>query len=240
MTLATDLMAMYYAQNSKPKPIIYYPLNEVLTTLPTGQNVTITGSNYEPATYQGIQCMKFTQPGNTATWFDVETTLKLYREAWKGTASFWMAKQGFASDSREGFFFKVSGSAFNSYGSWFGVRKTSGGPFACVTYAATQSNAVGLIGRTDENFHNVVLLCECAYGWEKTSWSCSAYVDGVYAGQTSLASVQNSGMGHISIGTRTTNAATTGTAYYAGLRIYNKHLTQDEITELASEFTPTT
>lgn len=221
---------------AKMSPAIYHPLTSVLGTLPTGQTVTISGSGYSATEHQGIPCVKF--PTDTASnYFRIPFPAKQPRAKWNGAFSLWFAKSGLNTNYR-GFQFLYVGKDFGATGHRFAIVKrnsTDNSIKGGLIYASTYAMETIV---SDGNFHHVAFNCTIAAGWENTERSADIYVDGQLVG-TQTQTPQNQAMDYVALGANFTTAEA-GWVAMSALRVWNRHLSADEIAALASEFTPQT
>ncbi|MBQ7179116.1 MAG: hypothetical protein IJS08_17000 [Victivallales bacterium] len=237
MTHHDVLKRMYYAQSQSKDDglILYHPLTEVLATLPTGQRVTISGTNYAPGTYQGIACMDFAAT-STTTYFSMPFPFLVPGGAWEGTISLWLAKQGISPGVAITAMTVGRINNFTGGGSAFVIRR---GSASSARLSAGICNNNGretmrvIINEGDASWHHVAMLC----GKHGTQYTTDIYLDGAGIGNVTITTTDVQSMaamaGLRNVGTRT------GAMHLAAFRIYKRKLSADEIVALAHEFTPT-
>ena len=194
--------------------VFYADLKDVNnTTARTGE--TLTFSNATNSTQNGIPCIFFDSgymhcPGTSAPTGSAPRTVSLWVKQYNPINGYPIGGYG-APDS----------SSQNKF-------------FACRLY----SNKIGIWG-DDADWDSSYTLSQTIwhhYLWLNDGSTDKIYIDGVLAVQKGYTrSTRND---YIFIGRHGYNASTT--QYATAFRIYNRTLTQDEITTLAKEFTPTT
>lgn len=223
---------------------IYHPLASVLTSLPTGQAVTIEGTNYAPTTYMGIDCMRFDAIGDAATTqFAIPYSVRPnYRIRWNGTVSIWLARTGFTTTYRTFRTLRLGPGTFKSTSGAVSIIKknTSGNPLvAGLSYSANHPTEI-VVPSGDTNWHHVAIVADThtTTNGNPSQWDCDVYTDGQYVGHMSQKQT-NEVFTHVRIGLYTNNTET-GSIYAAALRVWHRPLSSEEIAELAMEFTPST
>lgn len=83
------------------------------------------------------------------------------------------------------------------------------------------------------DWHHVAVVMEREAGWQFKRWSGTVYINGSLFGDVSY-DFSNGAQGHVMLGTRHTR--TTGQFYIAGVRLYNRKLTAQELIALSQEY----
>lgn len=199
--------------------VFYAPLSEASATAETGQILTAEGTvTYE--TVDDVPCIHLTNGTglkmNNSTDIPVGTsprTLSIWCKSAEDVTQTWSYIFGYAG------------------------LESSGANFI---FSLSEGNKVGVDGFYAGGTIDVANVSFTEWNHFAVTFSDSVisfYVNGVYAGQIA-GDTFNTGFLYIHIGS--CEFAWHFNGYIAGCRIYNRALSQDEITTLANEFTPTT
>ena len=232
-------------QGSVPIPtsglVFYAPLSSTTTTAETGDALTFHASGITAQTYNGIPCLHF--PGDKAQYISALDTNMQFGSNINNTLSIWMNTETIKNVWCGIFSYGKAVSQY--YQKYIGIftGDTGQGANAPIEgdyfYANVNSNIPSY-----NVWHHVCFTTETVGG---TS-AGKIYIDGEYKGQVTasltIESHQSSNI-FIAQGPDTSSGSsylrTQGFAgYLAAARIYNRVLTQTEITQLSQEFTPTT
>ena len=218
-------------------PVLYFPMNEILSTLPTGQTATLTGSGCSAVSYKGIDCLKFTG----ASYFSIPNAgIKKKTQGGRRFAiSLWIAAQGARVTYKECLMLKYGQNATFSNGAGFEIIMPSSGHPVNLNFqvhdTSTSASAYTIAAPNDEQWHHIVANCFIMNGWTGTAWTAEIYFDGEY--KTTLnRTVNNNALNEtLLVGRNNTNQPNVS-MYFAGLRMYNREITEEEVATLYNEF----
>ena len=221
MSYGSGLFAAYYnaLHASQPLPtaglVYYHPLNEALATLPTGQSLTTSGT-WTYGTVNGVPCA--TKANGTAYMLlDDDSTIPVGHAS--RTMSAWIAVLNTNTTDIFGY------GANNTATVAWNYRTGSGN----VYFPPRGSNETAV---ATDTWHHLLTTFDDATS--TVTW----YMDGVAVGNTVSSGLNTSAISSsypVFIGYNQWQYG----FRIAGARIYNRVLTQAEITALAHEFTPT-
>ena len=220
-------------------PVMYYPMDEILSTLPTAQTATLNGTGCEAVAYKGIDCLKFTG----ATYFSIPNAgvKKKTQGGRRFAISLWVATQGTRVTYKECVMMKYGQSATFDNGAGFGLTlQTSGHPVNVIFRVhdtATSATPYTVASPDDNGWHHLVANCFCMNGWTWTAWTAEIYLDGEY--KTTLnRTVNNNGLNETFLIGRNNANQPNVAMHYAGVRMYNRFLTAEDVATLHQEFSP--
>lgn len=245
MDIVTQSLLAYWQQHhsqggGKRLPtaalVFWAPLDTWSTTAASGHTLTYKGTSSTAiapteTTYKGVKCCEFA----ANSYWRAVTSVKEERGAYAGTLSFWMApKQALTTSYAMGGPVACKNNDTGLYG--YGIYKSSSP--ARFRVGARASSAYNTYDDTPNStkWHHYLITLECAAGWTSTARHITAWVDGEQK-KDNTTNVANYGLTRTFIGNpnETNNAL-----YIAGVRLYNRILTADEIAALAEEYEPTT
>ena len=225
MSIATDLMMMYYAQNSKPVMptnglVLYVPLDKHTESAATGQTLVYVGDdNYaQYATYKNVPCRILEDQKVSQIKIDYGSWLPAGNA--RRTMSFWYCRTSI-----------TRGVTLANYGVYQDRQAWS---------CCEQTNGINLILHNyDVNPYPLFIpasnsWCFVLYTFDGTC--CRIYINGTQHGASISRPALNTATSDVSL---MTSGNFINGFRMAGIRIYNRVLTAKEITTLASEFTPT-
>lgn len=240
----TNSLLSYWALNKpgggKPIPaanlVFYNALDSWSTKSSSGHNITYRGSADSPVlptatTYKGIKCCEF----GADSWWSATTNVKASQKAYKGTLSFWLApKQTLSTSYPMGVIVGCMNTTSNGRYN-YGVFKSSS---PAKWRLGFQNNTVYVTYDDTPNtvkWHHFAVTLTVGEGWTNTTRSMTVWVDGVKVDE-GTASVPNYALSHTVFGNSNTSH---NAVYIAGIRLYNKILSAEDIQLLAAEYSPT-
>lgn len=200
--------------------VFFDALNVQRQTAETGQPLNFIG-NPEFSVYSGIPCCKFDTDKSiylSASDFNISS---------KWTMSIWACMEN--TKRRE---IVAIGDSERSDNVSFVIAlnpKNIGGEAICFSPANGQTDAVSVYGG------NLKWRNYCATFNENI---CKFYVNGEMVSSYTVSKTFSPSLERFSIGTDTSLSSLSGIAYLAGVRVYNRALSEDEVKILASEFSP--
>lgn len=221
-------------------PVLYFPMNEIISTLPTGQTATLTGSGCSAVSYKGIDCLKFTG----ASYFSIPNAgiKKKIQGGRRFAISLWIATPGARVTSKECVMLKYGQNATFNNGAGFEIIMPSSGNPVNLNFqihdTAVSASTYTIAAPNDEEWHHFVANCFCMNGWTGTSWTAEIYLDGEYKTKLNRTVNNNALNETLLIGRNNTNQPNVA-MHYAGLRLYNRFLTAEDVATLHQEFAPT-
>lgn len=195
--------------------IFYASLNgNTPTKAETGQTLTKSLSTVKFLTYKGIDCCYLPAAG----YLDVTGDFSACFFPTAMTASFWAYKKNTGTRAYIGYNdttnLSVNTNANRQWLAW-------SAPYVTTVSASAWHHMLAYTGDSYKTVHY--------------------YLDGVYKGfSTRNERNVNLPVSDMVIGSNIARAYHNGPAYIAGMRLYNRALTQSEITALAGEYKPTT
>lgn len=234
LTFLNDRVQKVYSTNRGV--LIYHPLDSVISTLPTGQTVSIVGTGYETDTYQGISCIKFDSGANN--YFSIPFSCNITKERIKFAVSVWAMKDDTAT--WKSIQLLSVGRAFSASTAKVCLLKrnanaTNSGIFAGFSRSASYYGYYATTN-TDVNWHHFLLNVEMG-GSVTSVCDVDIYLDGTLLTNVSQ-SLSISNFEVVQFGSY--GSASGKVTRLAALRVYGRHMTEMEIAKLAGEFTPTT
>ena len=202
--------------------VFYHPLSRSLQILPTGQQITTVGS---PSFIQdsGINCCQF----NGGSYIKLSDLSTLPTGSTARTMSFWMKVAQFAGQDDYGYVGYGSAQA----ATWFVVISRSTG----LVLSLYQTDILVSSEYTPLNtWLNVVITC--------TSSNVKVYINGTLRAQSAISSLNTNPYGLLTLGATAYSSSDIQkllVGKLSAVRIYNRTLTQTQITSLSQQFTPT-
>lgn len=220
---------------------VYHPLSSILATLPTGQAVNNVNTSYqEAAVYQGIPCVRFANGGGN-TYITIPFSGNTDYAGWSGSVSLWIAKQGMSTSGKNKVFFTIPRAYSASASTRICIMKTGSGTLNVSGYNANGKYTHLAISSSANavNFHHVAMNITIPPG-QMVARTADVYIDGTYLDSVSTDQRTNANFQYVQVGIYNADEDSTdaGSVYFAGLRVWNRHLKATEIATLAGEFTP--
>ena len=218
--------------------VFYASLSNTSTTAETGDTLTFNDSGITATTLSGVPCLRF--PGSKNQYISAPDTNMQFGSTINNTISLWMNTETV----------RTSWIGVFGYGKCYSNQQRM---LSIVT--GDQYEGSNAVIEADYNYanmnsnipsynvwHHVCFTSETSNG----STTGKIYIDGVLKSQiTKTLNIQHQQNNLILIGQAPESSSpyirsVAFAGYLAGVRIYNRVLTESEITQLSQEFTPTT
>ena len=245
MDKTTNGLLAYYMQNESDEPpvipteglVSYTPLDTWTGADEQGHAYTYrtdTGTPVLPVAtvYRNVPCCAFPDKA----WYTAYVPQAAWATAYTGTLSFWLASDTsfvmWRGASNIVAFGAGNPNAQENY--WGAAWLNNGVDFVAGAFripAGTYTTISGDVTR----WHHVCMRISRPNGWEYVTYSADVYIDGMPAGSVAYNCVNNN-LGYIRIG----NVRTSGSYRFmiAGVRLYNRTLSPQEIIALSQEYNP--
>lgn len=225
----TVRIGRYYNPDLIPDDYVFYaPLSAASDTAETGQTLTTDGSiTYQ--TFNGIACAYFNGSGTRI----YSSSFSTISGSQPSTMSFWVYVTGKGGSNWD--------AMFMMFGTWSNSRAV-----ATLSYSAEHCKRIRAQAQDGESVDYVPSSESILDKWYHVTYVVDEsyeylYINGDLVGTSTNNSIDTISDGYPVVmgGSERDVSDRNLIGYLAGCRIYNRALTQEEITALASEFTPT-